>query len=293
MSDTPTAEQLVRDELAKVGSVFDGYVRGRDAERQALLDQIAELEAGGGDTTRGTLFGASNLGSLPAGITAVAGRAYVASGKRPTSWTQLPADQRATVERTTQCLTLSWKEPPGDWLSALLDSLRRDRPEMVVIGCQNHEPYDNFTTAAQIAEYHKRWDAAVPLMHDHAVIPSTILDGSHPESWDVFARDDVVYQGMDRYNPGIGTPKSYQAPSDVFGPYLDWLASIDHDFSGLIAETGTGRTAADTRGTGQLSWAMAAREYLRNRVDVALWWSQDELVLTQPLAQAWLLGQSV
>lgn len=292
MSDTPNAEQAVLD---GIGKLFRGYVSGRDVQDAAYRDQIADLQAQldeqGGGGAAVTVFGSSNAGSLPAGVELPAGRVYVSSGKKPTSWTQLPGDQRDTIARSTQQLVLSWKEAPGSWLWSLLDSIKKDRPDLIVNGCQNHEPFDNFTTAAGVAEYHKRWDAAVPPMREHGVLPTTILDGSHPESWDDFARDDVVCNGIDRYNPGIQNPKSYTAPADVYGPYFDWLAS---DFGALIGETGTGRTPTDATGSGQLSWTLAARAYLASQrmAGPACWWSQGGCTLTPQLAQAWLEGQS-
>lgn len=292
MSDTPTAEAAVLD---GIGKIFRGYAAGRDVEAAGLRDTIADLQAqldeqGGGDVV--TVFGSSLAGGLPAGIECPAARVYVASGKRPTSWTQLPGDQRESIAAATQQLVLSWKETPGDWLHSLLDSIKLDRPDLIVNGCQNHEPFDNFTTAAARAEYHKRWDAAVPIMREHGVLPTTILDGSHPESWDDFARDDVVYNGVDRYNPGIRTPKAYQAPADVFGDYFAWLDGLDTEYGALIAETGTGRTAGDTTGTGQLSWTLAARQYLaaKRMAGPACWWSSAELTLTMQLALAWFEG---
>ena len=293
MSDTPSAEQAVLD---GIGKLFRGYVQGRDVQDASYRDQIADLQAqldeqgGGGGTI--TVFGSSLAGGLPSGIECPAARAYVATGKKPTSWTQLPSDQRASIAAATQQLVLSWKEAPGDWLHSLLDSIQLDRPDLIVNGCQNHEPYDNFSTTAGRAEYHRRWDAAVPVMREHGVLPCTILDGSHPESWDDFARDDVVCQGMDRYNPGIRTPKAYQAPADVFGEYFAWLDGMSTPFGALIAETGTGRVAGDTTGTGQLTWALAARSYLAAQAMAgpACWWSSAELTLTAPLAHAWLEG---
>lgn len=259
---------------------------------QATIADLEErLEAYEGIPTL-TVFGASQPNMIgPNGTRVPLARAYVPAGKRPARFLDLPVAQRNAIQLADKAVILSWKEPPGTWLEQLLDDIGRTFPSLQLIGCQNHEPFDNFTTPAQIANYHARWDIASVIMAQYKTVGAVILDGSHPESWDTFARDDVTYLGVDRYNPGIQDAKAYVDPATVFGPYVTWLYSADHPGQlGLIGETGTPRIPSDATGAGQRKWIVDAHDYLAQHVEWASWWSVDNLTLTPELLDLWLDG---
>lgn len=299
MIDRPTIQQLTDTLAAQAPPVLalhqawneyvDAVVVQDNAIITQLRDRIVELEAQletPGDY--GTLFGTSRPHAIGGGYEVPVVRAYVSDGKRPTSYSAMTTEAQRAMELATHAIILSWKEAPGAWLGDLLDDLRNVFPELALIGCQNHEPFDNFTTVASRSEYHRRWDVAAPMMLEAGWSSSTILDGSHPESWDWFARPDVELNGMDRYNPGIQTPKAYVDPATVYGPYVDWLDGQP----GLIAETGTGLVDGDD-GSGRVAWTKAAHDWLDGRVKFAAWWSQGGCQLDPQLLDVFLTGRLI
>lgn len=273
-------------------SQVDGYLNTIARLTQQVADLADELTECQGIPSS-TVFGCSkpNVIGLD-GLAVPVARAYISVGKRPTAFDQLPREQQNAIQLAGHSIILSWKDSPGPWLVTLLADINRLFPKLLKVGCQNHEPFDNFTTPAQIANYHARWDIAQPMMSDAGWASTVILDGSHPESWDTFARADTTYLGVDRYNPGIADARTYVDPREVFGPYVEWLYQDRHDGQlGLVAETGCPVVPGDTNGAGQLEWILSAHAYLREHVEFACWWNVGALELDESRMYVWLTGE--
>lgn len=230
---------------------------------------------------RETDFGVSRPDLVPGAPTQPVVRSYLSSRETPTSWDADSGLRRARLY-ADRGIIVSIKEVAGPWLAALLSTKPANRDVYV---CPFHEPMDNFppTDSRAVAEYHRRFDLAVPIIRDNGCIPVTILHG-HPEGMANVAkyeRDDVDLDGFDRYNPGIQNPSRYVAPAEVFGPCLEYVRKRGRRT--MFAETGTGVVGSDV--AGRLKWTRdMVVELDVPEVEAVAWWNMGGCAIDSQLA---------
>lgn len=254
----------------------------RDRAQQDTIEQLrAQLPPT--PPASSTLFGCSRPDATTHAAVDVV-RTYLTAGQHPSSW-QADGGLTRAHAASNRAIIVSWKDAPGDWLRSLLATSPTDR---TIYGCQNHEPLDNFTTPAAVAEYQRRWLAALEIMADFDHVKATpILDGHDVSSWPRFAVDGADVTGVDRYNTGIQKPARYVPPAELFD---NWLAFVGSGAT-LIGETGSGPAGGDVAGL--INWSRELHDVLADagNVEAAAWWYQG--TLQQPAAfDAFLAGST-
>lgn len=205
-------------------------------------------------------------------------------------------DLRDAVSVTNKggILSVSYKEANVDRAAAFFATMPKDRPYDVTCTWY-HEPDDNFTSAAQQADYRAAWRDHAAMMRQYGMVPTLILmryslQKASGRNWrDWYPGDGVVdVTGWDCYRKNEAGSNGPGAIATMMEP----MERIAHDTGTLTGLFETGSTRQRYADADSAAWAKSEREHiLADEADVwlcAQWWDKDLFTFTPAIARAWL-----